>query len=94
MNHPREGLEALEAEIARRESPDYQWFSKPNANQTPASRSGAAGARGMQHGELIGLKLAAHILSLESTDAPRAAIQTANTGTETGDSRTNGGSIG
>ena len=60
----RGGLDTLDAEIARRESPSYQWFPKPTDNQTPSARAGAAGARGMQHGELTGLKLARHILAV------------------------------
>jgi hypothetical protein len=68
----RPGLRALDDEIARREAPDYQWFPKPNANQTPAGRAGAAGARGMQHGELTGLKIARHILATPTRDAQPA----------------------
>lgn len=53
----------LDAEIARRESPDYVRFAKSRDSQAPPERAGQAAVRAQQHGELVGLKLARELLT-------------------------------
>lgn len=56
-------LAPLDAEIARRESPDYVRFAKSRDSQAPTERAGQAAVRAQQHGELVGLKLARELLT-------------------------------
>jgi hypothetical protein len=67
----------LDAEIARREAPEYQWFPKPSPNQTPSLRAGAAAARAMQLGELTGLKIARAILAQPAPSLDVAVLRSA-----------------
>ena len=67
----------LDAEIARRRSPDYQWFPKASDAQTPSARVGAAAARAMQHGELTGLVIARELVAEAAATSDRLSSDVA-----------------